>query len=63
MKVETLDQFKEQVDVELKKRFGIGINDVSEASVEACFVAAETPIECVDWIAEKYELTDHRTFL
>ena len=44
------------VDDLLESRYGITSNDVDTASVAGCQDDAWTPEECVQWLADKYEL-------
>ena len=44
------------VDDLLETRFGITSNDVDTASIAGCQDDGWTPTECVQWIADKYDL-------
>lgn len=34
----------------------IGIDEVGEDNVKKCYLAGDSPQECVDWIGWKYDL-------
>lgn len=54
-----MEQFKKEVEQELKNRFGINIDDATDdKNLQNCYFAQWTPKQVVDWIGNKYDLEE-----
>ncbi|MCZ4311010.1 hypothetical protein AB6D66_00405 [Vibrio pomeroyi] len=54
----TLTDFQGEVARLLENRIGIGLNDVCMDFIETCFNEQESASECVEQLAQKYDLDD-----
>jgi hypothetical protein len=59
----SLEEYREKVEEELRRRVGISIDEDLESNVDACFVAEETPTECVDWLIEKFDFIEKEKYV
>lgn len=59
----TLKQFTESVELLIKTRFGLELNDCTdEDRINAVYSSGtETPSEYVDWLQQRHDLTDITT--
>lgn len=62
--METLEEYKQLLTTELKRRVGLEIGDtrLDDEKIENAFFSAETVKELIDWLIEKDDLNEHSEY-